>query len=88
MQFDLAMRGPLRAHVEDGGRIVAFRDAAGIRVLTYTGLKLWDADGKAFHTRFVPTTASDAGALCLQIEELRAPYPITVECSLARRRKA
>ena len=57
LQFDLAVRGTLGAQVAADGLGVEFRDAAGATVLTYSGLKVWDADGKILVSRFVAVAA-------------------------------
>lgn len=66
LQFDLGARGSL------GG--VEFSDAAGITVLTYAGLKVWDADGKTLASRLVPASIG----VRLLVEERRACYPLTI----------
>src|SRR5688572_4757079 len=42
--IDLAVSGTLRPHVRPGGEAAEFRDAAERAVLTYSGLKVFDAD--------------------------------------------
>ncbi len=52
LSFTLAVRGGLRPHVAADALGVDFRDTAGATVLTYAGLKVWDADGKVLPSRF------------------------------------
>jgi regulation of enolase protein 1 (concanavalin A-like superfamily) len=79
LQFDLGVRGSLAAEVGADGLGVAFRDASGATVLNYTGLKVWDADGKTLAARFAPTVPSATGSLQLLVEERGARYPVTVD---------
>ena len=52
LSFTLAVRGGLQPHVTADALGVEFRDAAGVTVLTYSGLKVWDADGRVLVSRF------------------------------------
>ena len=52
LSFTLAVRGGLRPHVTTDALGVEFRDGAGATVLTYSGLKVWDADGQVLPSRF------------------------------------
>ena len=47
----LALRGTLRAQVQEGGQAVSFVNEAGAAALTYGGLKVWDADGRTLPAR-------------------------------------
>ncbi len=52
LTFTLAVRGGLRPEVQADGQGVLFQDDTGATVLNYTGLKVWDADGKILPSRF------------------------------------
>ena len=52
LRLDLAVRGGLKPRVAKDA--VSFVDAKGAAVLSYGGLKAWDADGKVLATRFEP----------------------------------
>lgn len=75
LAFTLAVRGELRPEVESGGRGVRFVDTHGAAAVTYTGLAVWDADGRALASRFEPA----AEGLRLEIEESDARYPLTID---------
>ncbi len=84
LQFDLAVRGTLTPHLTADALGVEFRDAAGATVLTYGGLKVWDADGKVLASRFAPadsqrSTPNDQPTLRLLVEERGARYPLTID---------
>jgi hypothetical protein len=76
LQFDLAVRGTLLAQVAADGQGVAFRDASGATVLNYTGLKVWDADGKVLTSHF---EAKGDAQVRLLVDEEGARYPLTVD---------
>lgn len=78
LTFILAVRGSLRAEVQPDGQGVSFNDDHGATVLTYAGLKVWDADGKILPSRFEPV-ASGENTLLLAIEEGGARYPLTID---------
>jgi hypothetical protein len=61
----LAVRGTLRPRVLKDGQGVAFRDAAGAAVVNYTGLKVWDADGREVAARLEASGAE----VRLRVEE-------------------
>ncbi|MBL9170912.1 MAG: alpha/beta fold hydrolase [Verrucomicrobiales bacterium] len=71
----LAVRGSLIARVAADAQSVLFQDAAGTTVLNYTGLKVWDADGKVLTSHFAPAH----GGIRLQVEERGARYPLTID---------
>jgi len=75
LQFDLGVRGTLKAQITADALGVEFHDAAGAAVLTYGGLKVWDADGKALASRFAPLP----NGVRLLVEERGARYPLTVD---------
>src|SRR5205814_7529159 len=52
LEFDLAVRGTLRPEISADGAAVRFVDSSGAAVVTYAGLKVWDADGKTLPARF------------------------------------
>ena len=52
LEFDLSVRGDLRPEISADGAEISFVDSSGAAVVTYTELKVWDADGKALPARF------------------------------------
>ena len=72
----LGTRGTLKASVAADTQTVYFRDDQGGPVVTYAGLKVWDADGKVLPSRFV---AGPSGGIILRVDESSARYPITID---------
>ncbi|MBE2284561.1 MAG: IPT/TIG domain-containing protein [Prosthecobacter sp.] len=72
----LGIRGTLKASVAADAQTVYFRDEAGAPVVTYAGLKVWDADGQVLPSRFV---AGHEGGIVVRVEEGGARYPITID---------
>jgi hypothetical protein len=84
LSFLLATRGTLLPRVSADARGVAFQDASGVTVLTYAGLKVWDADGKSLPSRFELagsqlSTPNSQPHLRLLIDEHGARYPLTID---------
>jgi hypothetical protein len=75
LTFSLAVRGELYPIVVDGGRGVHFVDCDDALVLTYSGLKVFDADGQALHAGF---DLAHEG-LVLSLDERSARYPLTID---------
>jgi hypothetical protein len=78
LQLTLRTRGPLRPAAGADPRQLAFTDAAGTPVLTYGGLKAWDADGVPLDTRF-ETVPAQPGAFRIVVEDAAARYPVTID---------
>ena len=78
LQLTLQTRGPLRPASGSDPRQVAFTDPAGAPVLTYGGLKAWDADGNPLETRF-ETLPGGSGAFRIVVEDAAARYPVTID---------
>ncbi|MBK8090668.1 MAG: choice-of-anchor D domain-containing protein [Verrucomicrobiaceae bacterium] len=76
LTFLLGTRGSLRPKVSADAKGVEFCDAAGTTVLNYTGLKVWDADGKVLTSRF---EAAGEKSVRLLVEERGARYPLTID---------
>ena len=75
LAFTLAVRGDLRPALTGDAQGVRFLDGHGATVLTYSGLKAWDADGKTLPSRF-----ETAGAgVRLLVDERGARYPLTID---------
>ncbi len=70
-----AVRGTLDADVAEGGRDVRFVDAGGTARVAYTGLRAWDADGRALAAGFERAD----GGLRLAVDERGARYPIVID---------
>lgn len=75
LRFELAVRGGLSPQIDSGGRDVRFVDDSGSTALTYSGLKVWDADGKMLQAAFEPI----ALGLALAVDTRDARYPITID---------
>jgi len=76
LNFHIATRGTLHPRVSADAQGVLFQDATGATVLNYTGLKVWDADGKVLASRF--EAAGEKGVRLL-VEERGARYPLTID---------
>ncbi|MGI8602744.1 MAG: choice-of-anchor D domain-containing protein [Verrucomicrobiales bacterium] len=76
LSFTLSTRGTLHPCVSPGAQGVLFADASGATVLNYTGLKVWDADGKVLASRF---EAAGEKAVRLVVDERGARYPLTID---------
>ncbi len=75
LAFTLAVRGGLTAQITEDQRDVRFVDAKGGTALTYTGLTVFDADGKDVPARF----EKHGDLLRLLVEEADARYPLTID---------
>ncbi len=76
LNFLLTARGTLHPRVSADAQGVLFTDASGATVLNYTGLKVWDADGKVLASHFEAAGEKD---LRLLVEERGARYPLTID---------
>ena len=70
------MRGNLRPVIAGDSLAVSFRDNQGAVVLNYTGLKIWDSDGKTLPSRFEP---AGENRIRLLVDERGARYPLTID---------
>jgi hypothetical protein len=75
LTFTLGTRGTLIPSVSADAQSVLFLDATGATIINYTGLKVWDADGKILASRFA---AAENGVRIL-VEESGARYPLTID---------
>ena len=75
LNFLLTTRGTLHPCVSADAQGVLFQDASGATVLNYTGLKVWDADGKVLASHFAPAE----GGVQILVEESGARYPLTID---------
>ena len=62
-------------NISADGETLRFEDAQGTTVLTYSGLKVWDAEGRNLPARF----AAEGSGVRLLVDERGAHYPITVD---------
>jgi hypothetical protein len=79
LEFDIAVRGSLTARIATDGLGVQFRDASGNTVLNYSGLKVWDADGKILDSHFKPIDPRHPSFVTLAVAERGARYPLTID---------
>ncbi|MBL9148250.1 MAG: integrin [Phycisphaerae bacterium] len=82
LAFTLAVRGGLTPSVTDDGRSVAFVDATGASLLTYSGLIAFDADGVLLPAAFEVGASMAAGSvesIVLRVDDRHARYPITID---------
>ena len=77
LSFLLTTRGGLTPRISDDAKGVLFQDASGATVVNYTGLKVWDADGKVLASRF--EKGSVPGSVRLHVAEAGARYPLTID---------
>ena len=75
LELNLAVRGGLEPRVREGGRAVTFVDAKGRTAVTYSGLKAWDAEGRALDARM----GAAGGGLRLKLKAGGARYPLTID---------
>ena len=76
LSFLLGTRGSLRPKISTDAKGVEFCDASGTTVLNYTGLKVWDADGKVLPSRF---ESVEKDCVRLLVDERNARYPLTID---------
>lgn len=71
--ISMAVAGDLTAAVDDG--TVVFSDAAGKRMLRYSGLVSWDANGRKLESHM----RVQGNQLLLEVDDRSAVYPVTVD---------
>ena len=76
LTLTLATRGNLTPKIAADARGVVFNDTAGVAVVNYSGLKVWDADGKTLSSRF--ETAGEK-QVRLVVDDSGARYPVTID---------
>ena len=75
LTLELNVRGGLRPVVDANGHGVRFLNGAGAVMVTYTGLHVFDAEGRTLRARFEPS----GDQLRLGIDERGARYPLTID---------
>ncbi|MCX6592520.1 MAG: hypothetical protein NTZ56_13440 [Acidobacteria bacterium] len=75
LRFDLAVRGTLRPRVSANGKSASFHNDDGATVVSYGGLKVWDADGHLLSSRM----EASENRLMILVEEQGARYPLTID---------
>ena len=75
LRLRLGVRGGLSAQVAASGASTSFLDPLGSSVLTYGGLKAWDADGERLCVRFV----EDGVSIVVEVNDEGARYPLTID---------
>ena len=75
IEFDLAVRGNLRPELSPEGGALRFVDAQGTTILTYSELKVWDAEGRNLTARFL----AERDGVRLIVDARGARYPVTVD---------
>ena len=68
LNFTLAVRGSLVGRVTMDGQGVLFCDNSGATVVNYSGLKVWDADGKILPSWFAPLDPQQPSLVTLQVD--------------------
>ncbi len=76
LELQLIVRGGLTPRVSAGGLATDFINDQGATVLTYSELKVWDADARRIQARM--KSAGDA-RLAIEIDDRGARYPLTVD---------
>ncbi len=71
----LRVSGDLSPVAEASGQRISLRDATGKRILTYDGLRVWDADGTPAPARMV----ARAGTVEFVVDDTAARYPLTID---------
>ena len=77
----LRVRGGLKPREQEDGWGVIFADGSGRSVVNYTGLKVWDADGRVVAARM----RTLVGVVQLEVDERSARYPLTIDPIPSRR---
>jgi len=75
LEFDFAVRGNLQPEVDDDGRGIQFVDGSGRRVLSYSKLLVFDAEGRELPAELEAGSSS----LRLTIDERGAVYPLSID---------
>ncbi|MBK8039496.1 MAG: choice-of-anchor D domain-containing protein [Verrucomicrobiaceae bacterium] len=76
LSFTLATRGNLKPIISADSQGVLYQDPTGATVLNYTGLKVWDADGKILPSHF---EAEGKRQVRLVVEDAGAQYPLSID---------
>lgn len=77
LRLELKIRGELKAEVTDGGQALRFVSEGGGTVLTYSGLRAWDADQRPLPVEFI--SHRDDANIHIEVDEQNARYPITID---------
>ncbi|MFN0206613.1 MAG: FG-GAP repeat protein [Planctomycetota bacterium] len=75
LTFTLRVQGDLRPEIQHGGRDVRFVNTKNESVVNYSGLTVFDADGKTLPAHFETTL----GNLILSVDDRGARYPLTID---------
>ncbi|MBS1809845.1 MAG: hypothetical protein JST84_16910 [Acidobacteria bacterium] len=75
LTLQLGVRGRLKPQIDANGKGVCFVDAEGQAIITYNGLKAYDADGKDLATQLESTKEG----VVVIVDERAARYPITID---------
>ena len=78
LSFTLTVRGGLLPSISPDAQSVRFLNASGSTVVTYSGLKVWDANGKILPSHFA-AAPSTHDTFHLLVDERSARYPITID---------
>jgi uncharacterized repeat protein (TIGR02543 family) len=78
IRLDLSVRGSLRPRVSAAGDSLAFLNETGGTILTYGGLKAWDADGETVAARFAEEAVGEP-FIAVLVDDRNARYPITID---------
>ena len=78
LEFDLAVRGDLQPRISADGSAITFVNSSGGAVVTYSTLKVWDADGKVLPARF-DAINHQLSTIKLSVDDRGARYPITID---------
>lgn len=75
LRLEFGVRGDLTPTISGDRRSAEFLNENGSRIVTYGGLKAWDAEGRTLPVEFV--AAGDG--LGIVVDERDASYPITID---------
>jgi len=83
LSLTCAVRGGLRPVVDPNGQGLRFVNAEGGAVVTYSGLKVWDADGRELAARLElaesETAQAQSSMINLRVNDCGARYPLTID---------
>jgi hypothetical protein len=79
LELTLRVRGSLSARVAAEGQTVEFVDRTGAVRVDYSGLKVWDAEGRLMGSSFKPIDPRQPMSLVLSVNDAEARYPLTID---------
>ncbi len=83
LRLELGVTGGLAARVSSDGKQVTFANGSGPAVVTYAGLRAWDADGRDVPVRFAAlesrSSSATTGRFAVEVDTRGGRYPLTID---------